>query len=53
MTEKPKPTVADEEFLRRRRRRSIAIAVVLALLVIIFYAVTFAKLGPAILVREL
>lgn len=42
-----------EDFLKRRRRRSIAIGVVLAVLVAIFYAITVAKLGPSVLIRDL
>lgn len=42
-----------EIFIKRRRGRSIAIGAVLALLVVIFYAITVAKLGPDVLVRDL
>lgn len=48
MTEQQK-----QDFLKRRRKRSIAIGVALALLVAIFYAITVAKLGPDVLVRDL
>lgn len=48
MTEKQR-----EDFLKRRRKRSIAMAVVLAVLVAIFYAITVAKLGPDVLIRDL
>jgi hypothetical protein len=34
-----------ELFLRRRRRRSIALGLVLAALVILFYVLTFVKMG--------
>ncbi|HWJ89199.1 MAG TPA: hypothetical protein VNS12_14125 [Pelagibacterium sp.] len=40
-------------YLKRRRARSIAIGAVLALLVVIFYAITVAKLGPDVLVRDI
>jgi len=43
----------DEERLKRRRRRSIALGLALAALVLIFYALTIAKMGPAILERPL
>jgi len=42
-----------QDFLKRRRKRSIAIGVTLAVLVAIFYAITVAKLGPGVLVRDL
>lgn len=44
---------ANDDFMRRRRKRSIAIGVALAILVAIFYAITVAKLGPGIMVRDL
>lgn len=53
MTPDNKPTEQQEAFLRRRRMRSIAIGVALAVLVGIFYAITVAKLGPDVLVRDL
>ncbi len=43
----------NDDFMRRRRKRSIAIGVALAILVAIFYAITVAKLGPGIMVRDL
>lgn len=43
----------DEELIQRRRKRSIALALVLGALVILFYAITFAKTGSAILQRPL
>lgn len=48
MTEQQK-----QDFLKRRRKRSIALGVALAVLVAIFYAITIAKLGPDVLVRDL
>ncbi|WMT87839.1 hypothetical protein NO932_04330 [Pelagibacterium sp. 26DY04] len=42
-----------EAFMKRRRKRSIAIGIALAVLVAIFYAITIAKLGPDVLVRDL
>lgn len=42
-----------EDFMKRRRKRSIAIGIALAVLVAIFYAITVAKLGPDVLVRDL
>ena len=47
------PPQLDEEGRRRRRRNSIALGLVLAALVVIFYALTIAKMGPAILNRPL
>lgn len=41
------------DFVKRRRKRSIAIGLALAVLVAIFYAITIAKLGPDVLVRDL
>lgn len=38
---------------KARRARSIAIGLVLAAFVVIMYFVTWAKLGPAVLVRPL
>ncbi|HEV7276914.1 MAG TPA: hypothetical protein VGN80_11555 [Devosiaceae bacterium] len=43
----------DEERQKRRRRRSIALGLALGALVLIFYALTIAKMGPAILDRPL
>lgn len=40
-------------FMKRRRARSIAIGAALVLLVVIFYAITVAKLGPDVLVRDI
>ena len=37
----------------RRRKRNVALALVLGALVIVFYALTIAKMGPAILDRAL
>lgn len=37
----------------RRRRRSILLAAVLGALVVIFYVLTIAKMGPAVLNRPL
>ena len=48
MTEKQR-----QDFLKRRRMRSIAIGIALLLLVVIFYAITIARLGPDVLVRDL
>lgn len=43
------PTEIDQRetdlFLRRRRRRSIALGLVLAALVVLFYVLTFVKMG--------
>jgi hypothetical protein len=33
------------EFLRRRRGRNVALALVLAAFVVLFYLITFAKMG--------
>lgn len=44
---------SDEELKRRRRRNSVALGLVLAALAIIFYALTIAKMGPAIFNRDL
>jgi putative Ca2+/H+ antiporter (TMEM165/GDT1 family) len=41
------------ELARRRRRRNIALGIVLALFAITFYALTIAKMGPALFNREL
>ncbi|WP_332718589.1 hypothetical protein [Pelagibacterium mangrovi] len=41
------------DFIKRRRNRSIAIGIALAVLVAIFYAITIAKVGPDVLVRDL
>lgn len=48
------PTQQDnDERMKRRRRRSIALGIALGVLVLIFYALTIAKMGPAILDRPL
>jgi hypothetical protein len=49
----PTPPLSDEELKRRRRRNSIALGLVLTALVVIFYVLTIAKMGPAILNRPL
>jgi hypothetical protein len=38
---------------KRRRSRSIALAVTLGVLVLLFYVVTIAKMGPAVLNRPM
>lgn len=45
--------LSDEELKRRRRRNSIALGLVLTALVVLFYVLTVAKMGPAILNRPL
>lgn len=47
------PTHRSDEERKRRRRRSIALGLALGALVLIFYALTIAKMGPAILDRPL
>lgn len=52
--DKPEPRVVlTPEQLRARNRRNVAIAVTVAFLVLLFYVVTIAKLGPAVLHRPL
>ena len=51
MTEPAK--LSNEEITKRRRRRSVALALVLGALVLIVYALTIAKLGPAVFDRAL
>jgi hypothetical protein len=46
-------TPAEAELLKRRRWRNIALGLVLGGLVIIFYVLTIAKMGPAVLERPL
>jgi hypothetical protein len=41
------------ENLKRRRQRSIVLALVLAAFALIFYVLTIAKFGPAVLNRPL
>ena len=41
------------ELAKRRRRRNIALGLVLALFAVTFYALTIAKMGPALFNREL
>jgi hypothetical protein len=43
----------DAENLKRRRQRSIVLALVLAGFAVIFYVLTIAKFGPAVLNRPL
>jgi hypothetical protein len=43
----------DEELKRRRRRNSIALGLVLGALALVFYALTIAKMGPAVFNRTL
>jgi high-affinity K+ transport system ATPase subunit B len=47
------PPLSEDELKRRRRRNSIALGLVLTALVVIFYVLTVAKMGPAILNRPL
>ena len=43
----------EAEILKRRRQRSIVLALVLAGFALIFYVLTIAKFGPAVLNRPL
>ena len=45
--------VLTPEEMRRRRQRNIALALVLGALVLLFYVVTWAKLGSNVLNRPL
>jgi len=47
------PNRLTPEDQKRRRRRSLAIALTLGALVLLFYVVTIAKLGPAVLQRPM
>ncbi|MEQ1769651.1 MAG: hypothetical protein ABL879_07395 [Devosia sp.] len=51
----PVPTLRPPtpEELKRRRRNSIALGAILAILALIFYALTIAKMGPAVFNRDL
>ena len=51
MSETPRPLTRDEA--RSRKSRNVAIGIAVACFVLLIYAVTIAKLGPAVLIRPL
>ena len=53
MIDDQNPITLTDEQLKSRRSRNIAIAVVLGGLVVMFYVLTWAKLGAAILNRAI